>query len=110
MFEKKKQPTPPFILQILTTEYLIDGTFDGNARLSFPQPNEIGNIPLHLTSVKIQPTRQIDTPAQTYSQFEVWGDNAVALIPRMDVTQMTQHAVWSMFKIPLRECSITDPS
>lgn len=102
MFEKKKQPLPPFTLQVLTTEYLIEGTVDGNTRLYFPQPNELGSKPLNLTSVQIQPTRTLETPAQTLSQFAAWGDSTVALIPRVDITQMPQYGVWSVPKIPLR--------
>ena len=102
MFGKKNQPSPPFVLQVLTTEYLIEGTIDGNARIYFPQSQALGCIPLHLTSVQIQPTRLVDTPTQTYTQFEVWGNSAVALIPRVEVTQMAQYEGWRIPKIPLR--------
>jgi hypothetical protein len=102
MFEKKKQPSPPFVLQVLTTEYLIEGTVDGNTRLYFPRPEALGSIPIHLTSVQIQPTRLVGTPTQTCTQFAAWGDSAVALIPRVEVTQMTQYETWSVPKIRLR--------
>jgi hypothetical protein len=64
MFRKKKQPSPPFVLQVLTTEYLIEGTVDGNTRLYFPTPHVLGCIPIRLTSVQIQPTRLFDIPTQ----------------------------------------------
>jgi hypothetical protein len=102
MFGKKKQPSPPFVLQVLTTEYLIEGTVDGNTRLYFPTPQELGSIPIQLSSVQIQPTRLVDTPTQTCPQFAAWGDSAVALIPRVEVTQMAQYEIWRIPKIPLR--------
>jgi hypothetical protein len=102
MFGKKKEPSPPFVLQVLTTEYLIEGTVEGSTRLYFPQPEVLDSTPIRLTAVQIQPTRMVDTPAQTCAQYAIWGDCAVALIPRVEVTQMEQYMVWSVPKIPLR--------
>ena len=90
------------MLQVLTTEYLIEGTVDGNTKLYFQEPGILGSVPFQLSSVQIQPTRQANAPTQTSAQFAAWGDNTVALIPRMDVTQMAQYETWSIFKIPLR--------
>ncbi len=102
MFGKNKQPPAPFVLQVLTTEYLIEGTVDGNTKLYFPEPDVLNSNAIQLTSVRIQPTRLGDTPVQTCAQFAAWGDSAVALIPRVEVTQMAQYAVWSIPKITLR--------
>jgi len=102
MFGKKKQPSPPYVLQVLTTEYLIEGTVDGNTMLYLPTPGSLGSLPIPLTSVQIQPTRLVATPTQTYPQFEVWGETAVAIIPRMEVSQMAQYEGWRIPKIPLR--------
>ncbi len=102
MFGKKKQPSPPFVLQVLTTEYLIEGTFDGDTLLYFPQPEVLGSTPIRLTTVQIQPTRLVDIPARTCTQFEVWGDSVVALIPQVEVTQMVDYEVWKVPKIPLQ--------
>ena len=97
MFGKKKPPQPPYSLQVLTTESLIEGTIEGDRRLYLPSLNVMDSFPLRLTSVQIQTTRLEDIPAQTCAQFMVMGDNTVALIPRMEVSQMSQYDVW---KIP----------
>jgi hypothetical protein len=102
MFGKKEKPLPPFTLQVLTTEYLIEGTVDGSTRLYFPDPDFQGSIPIPLTSVQVQPTRLVGSPTQTCNQFAAWGSCAVALIPRVEVTQIPQNGVWSISKIPLR--------
>lgn len=97
MFGKKKPPLPPYILQVLTTEYLIEGTIEGDHRLYLPSLEEMDSFPLRLTSVQVQTTRLEDIPTQTCAQFMVMGDNTVALIPRMELSQMPQYDVW---KIP----------
>jgi hypothetical protein len=102
MFGKKKPPSPPYILQVLTTEYLIEGTVDGNTHLYIPTPGSLGSIPFRLSSVQIQPTRLVDIPTRTYPLFEVWGESAVVIIPRMEVSLMAQYEGWCIPKIPLR--------
>jgi len=102
MFGKKNQPLPPFVLQVLTSEYLIEGTVDGNTKLYFQEPETLDSIPFQLSNVQIQPTRLVEAAIQTCAQFAVWGDNTVAFLPRMEVTQMAQYETWSIFKKPLR--------
>jgi hypothetical protein len=102
MFGKKRPPSPPYVLQVLTSEYLIEGTVAGNTMLYFPTPGSLGSIPIRLTSVQIQPTRLVDTPTRTVPQFEVWGESAVAIIPRMEISQSAQYEGWRIPKIPLR--------
>jgi hypothetical protein len=102
MFGKKKQSLVPYGLQVLTTEYLIQGTLDGNARLYFPEPEMQGSRPISLSAVQIQPTWREDIKARKCAQFEVWGDCAVALIPQVDITQLNQYEVWKIPAKPLR--------
>ena len=45
MFGKKKQPSPPFVLQVLTTEYLIEGTVDGDTQLYLSSARGTGQQP-----------------------------------------------------------------
>ena len=99
MFGKKKQALPPFTLQVLTTEFLIDGTIAGDTSLYLTgQDTDIP--PFQLTSVKIQTTGPAEIPIQTCAQFAVIGFNTVALIPRMDVTQMDLYEFWTLGKKP----------
>jgi len=102
MFKTKKQSLPPFTLQVLTTEYLIEGTVDGKTPLYFPEPEQLDSEPICLTSVQIQPSRLAGIPPRTCTQFEVWGDNAVALIPRVEITRLVDYDAWKEPKIPLR--------
>jgi hypothetical protein len=101
MFGKKKQPSPPFVLQVLTTEYLIEGTVEGDTLLYFPELDILDSPPLRLTSVQVQTTRPADIPTRTCTQFMVMGDSAVALIPRMEVSQLAQYEAWKVADIPL---------
>jgi len=97
---KKKTPVPPYILEVLTTEYLIDGTVDGDTRLYFPKA-EMVSPPIELNTVKIQTTRPVDIPAQYCEQFVLVGDNLVALIPRIEIDQLKQYLDWLMSDKPL---------
>jgi hypothetical protein len=101
MFGKKKPTLMPYTLQVLTTEYLIQGTVDGDAHLYFPEPEVLGG-PIRLANVQIQPTWREGIKARTCDQFEVWGDNAVALIPQVDFTQLVQYEVWKIPAKPLQ--------
>jgi len=99
MFGKKKQALPPFTLQVLTTEFLIDGTVEGDTSLYFAG-QDTSIPPLQLTSVKIQTTGSVEIPIQTCAHFLVMGINVVALIPRMEVTQMAEYEFWTLGKKP----------
>ena len=102
MFGKKKPALAPYALQVLTTEYFIEGTVDGDARLYFPEPEMQGSKPIKLANVQKQPTSREGIKARTCDQFEVWGDNAVALIPQVDFTQLVQYEVWKIPAKPLQ--------
>ena len=100
MFGKKKQALPPFTLQVLTTEYLIEGTVEGDTSL-YLTGHDTDVPPLHLTSVQIQTTGPVDIPTQSCDQLVVIGCNTVALIPRTDVSQMAEYEYWTLSKKPL---------
>ena len=100
MFRKKKSPVPPYTLQVLTTEYLIEGTVEGDMGLSFPE-DEKENTPLQLNSVKIQTTKPVDIPAMFCEQFIIMGDNLVALIPRIEIDQLQQYEAWQENDVPV---------
>jgi hypothetical protein len=102
MFGKKKPSLAPYALQVLTTEYFIQGTVDGDARLYLYGPEMLGRGPIKLANVKIQPTWREGIKARTCDQFEVWGDSAVALIPHVDFTQLVQYEVWKIPAKPLQ--------
>ncbi|MDX9953702.1 MAG: hypothetical protein RBT75_06390 [Anaerolineae bacterium] len=99
MFGKKRPECPPYVLQVLTPESLIEGTVEGYSTLYLA--GEAASIPpLLLTSVRIQTTGAADIPAQTCAQLLVFGINAVALIPRVEFTQMAEHEVWTLYMKP----------
>jgi hypothetical protein len=100
MFGKKKQPSLPYVLQVLTTEYLIEGTVDGDTHLYLPKPG-VGMGPLDLTCVRIQATSPLDIPTRTCARFMVMGNNAVALIPQIEITSIAMYEVWKEYKKPL---------
>ncbi len=88
MFGKKKQPPPPLVLQVLTTEYLIEGTLEDDPPLySFAEPEYSIQIPL--TSAQIQPTGPGDIPLRTSIQYVVSSYDVVALIWQSEITQIS---------------------
>ena len=99
MFGKKKRQ--PFALQALTTEYLIEGTFEGAPPLyDFSKHDQFVLFPL--TSVQIQTTGPADIPTRTCTQFVIAGYNVVALIPQIEITQMDEYEMmWKLKKNPL---------
>ena len=95
-----KQTLPPFLLEVLTSEYLIDGTVPGDTSIFFPKPNELG-YPIQFTNVKIQPTKTTEVSARTYTHYIFTRNDAIALIPRMDFTQLPLYSSWKQFKNPI---------
>lgn len=95
MFGKKKQTPPPtpFLLQVLTADYLIEGMAEGNEQLYLPNSQENWS-PIELASVQIKVTGQPDAPVRTAAHFTLHGDGIVAIIPRRDVSEMAQYAIW----------------
>jgi len=77
VFRKNKPTPPPFVVQVLTTEYLIEGTAQGECLYrSFSRLDAWS--PLRLTSVQITPTGPTQVPAQSLPLFMVSGNSVVA--------------------------------
>ncbi|GAB4533604.1 MAG: hypothetical protein Fur0018_23060 [Anaerolineales bacterium] len=95
MFAKKK--TPPFVLQVLTMDYLIEGTAEGASRLTIPSAPDYSFSPLRLTDVQIQAARPDVNPPQTCAEFMVLGHNVVAFIPHIALGQLDDY---NFMKIP----------
>ncbi len=98
VFRKNKPVLPPFAVQVLTTEYLIEGTAQGDIDTDFYRGLDAWS-PLRLTSVQITPTGLAQIPAQSLPVFMVSGNSVVALVPRMELGQMADHEVWAVYKI-----------
>jgi hypothetical protein len=99
MFRKNKPVPSPFVMQVLTTEYLIEGTAQGDAYIDGFRGLEEWS-PLRLTSVQITPTGPVKVPAQSLPVFMVSGNSVVALVPRMEASQMAAlHEEWAVHKI-----------
>lgn len=99
MFRKNKPIPSPFVVQVLTTEYLIEGTAQGDIDTDLFRGLDAWS-PLRLTSVQITPTGLAKVPAQSLPVFMVSGDSVVALAPRMELSQMADHEMWAVHKIP----------
>ncbi len=101
MFKKQKNENlqlPPYVLQVLTTEYIISGTVEGDRRLYFSKVELMDSAPICLTAVKVQPLRQGSETAWTCQQFMLWGENTVALIPLREYTQLLDHRKYDNYK------------
>lgn len=103
MFGKKKEveKAAPFQLEILTTEYYIEGTAPGDLQFMIPTGTEYW-YPIELTNAKLSAVGMDGIPARTMSKFEVKGDAVVAMIPRKDPSQMPQYESYLAFKNALK--------
>jgi hypothetical protein len=101
MFRKNKPVPSPFVVQVLTTEYLIEGTAQGDIDTDLFRGLDTWS-PLRLTSVQITPTGLAQVPAQSLPVFMVSGNSVVALVPRVELSQMADHVVWAVHNIPCR--------
>lgn len=100
MLGKNKPAPSPFVMQVLTMEYLIEGTAAGDTRLFFPLPErELWN-PIILTSARIKVAGRANLPERSVATFEVGGNGVVAIIPRADVTQMPKYDNWKIWNQP----------
>jgi hypothetical protein len=99
MFGKKKQALPPYPLQVLTTESIIEGIVEGHSLLQIIG-EDTAIPPLLLTSVKIRTTGPTDIPTYTCTRLLVLRVNTVALIPRVDITQTEEYEIWTLYKKP----------
>lgn len=102
MFGKKKDTDKaasqsPFQLEILTTEYFIQGTAKGDEQFFIPSGTEYW-YPFELTNVTLTAAGWENVPVRTVDRFEVKGDAVVAMIPRKDPTGMRQYESYLAFK------------
>jgi len=106
MFGKKKdsgksESQSPFPLQVLTTEYLIEGTAAGDQQFFLPIGVEYW-YPIELTNATLTAVGWDDVPVRTMDKFEVKGDAVVAMIPHRDPTGMRQYESYLAFKNALK--------
>ena len=102
MFGKKKEPEkattqPPFSIQVLTNEYLIGGTAQGDQQFLLPLGTEYW-YPIELTNATLTPVSWEDAPVRSVDKFEAKGDTVIAMIPRRDPTSMRQYESYLAFK------------
>jgi hypothetical protein len=90
----------PFVVQVLTTEYLIEGTAAAGTPLLFPFPDEEMWSPLILTAARIKAVSWANVPERSIATIEIGGDGVVAVIPRTDVTQMPKYNLWKNWNQP----------
>lgn len=98
MFGRKKEPTPqpPFQVQVLTTEYLIDGTATGDEQFYLPSSEDYWS-PVTLTDVRITSIHDEKMPVRKADRFDVQGGNVVAFIPIRDATTITRFEVYEAY-------------
>ncbi|HTP06778.1 MAG TPA: hypothetical protein VMP08_00905 [Anaerolineae bacterium] len=99
---QNKSVPAPFIMQVLTTEYFIEGTAAANTPLIFPIPEaerEMWN-PIVLTAARIKVVGHANLPERSVPTIEVGGNGVVAVIPRTDVTQMVNYSNWKIWNQP----------
>ncbi len=106
MFGKKKDSEKavsqsPFPLEILTTEYFIEGTASGDEQFFLPVGVEYW-YPIKLTNAKLTAVGREDVPVRSMDKFEVKGDAVVAMIPRKDPTGMRGYDTYRAFKGALK--------
>jgi hypothetical protein len=106
MFTRKKDSEKaasksPFPLQVLTTEYFIEGTTPGDQQFFLPVGVEYW-YPIELTSVTLTAVGWDNVPVRTMDRFEVKGDAVVAMIPRKDPTGMRGYDTYRAFKGALK--------
>ena len=99
MFGRKKEtaPQPPFQVQVLTTEYLIEGTAKGNEQFYLPSSEDYWS-PITLTDVRITSIHDENIPVRKADRFDVQGGNVVAFIPLRDATTMIRFEVYEAYK------------
>ena len=83
MFGKKKPASPSFVVQVLTPQYLIEGTAEGDTYLDLRRAPTWS--PLILTSVHIKALGRAEVPARSVSQFAVFGNSVIAVVPHTDI-------------------------
>src|SRR5512138_3181737 len=106
MFAKKKDSgktvsQDPFPLEVLTTEYWIEGLAPADQRFMLPVGTEYW-YPIELTGARLCAVAWEDVPARSVDRFQVKGDAVVAIIPRKDPSSMRQYETYAAFKHSLK--------
>ncbi|MEM5776017.1 MAG: hypothetical protein AAGU05_13530 [Anaerolineaceae bacterium] len=96
----KKAETPPYVLRVLTAEYLVEGTVKGDTFLSFATDEQI-HTPIHFTSARITHTRSAQSSVITYPELYLKTNQALIYIPDTDYVLLPQNRTWQQFKTPL---------
>jgi hypothetical protein len=87
--KKKAEPAVPWAIQVLTTEYLVEGYVrpDDDPFLEISDENLDNTSSLQLTNVSVRPTGGLAAPARSYPVWNlIFWNRVVALIPRDDAS------------------------
>ncbi len=106
MFAKKKDAEKavsqaPFPMEVLTTEYWIEGMAPGDQQFLIPSGTEYW-YPIELSNAKLCAVGWEDASVRTADKFAVKGDTVIAMIPRKDPAQMRQYETYLAFKNSLK--------
>ncbi len=101
----KKEEIPSYVLRAFTSEYLIEGTVDGDTPLIFPARDELyGDYqfhnPIQFRSATIRKTRLPDSTVTNYSSYVLKQNQAVIYIPDIDYTRLPV-SYWKNYKTPI---------
>ena len=102
MFELDAPPQSPWAVQILTTDYLIDGWMDGaRYRMCFNVTTG-SDEDIFLASTRVQPTGPVPPlPAPISAWTQVFRESVVAIIPR-DEPSLAWARKWNAdWRIPI---------
>jgi len=117
MFNSKKQTTPklPWAIQVLTTEYMIDGSVQPDEYSGIFQPLNYrgGPAPLQLKTwktVQIQPTGNLTMPVPSFSAWTLGcAANVVAIIPNDDASRQDALKAFKDWKYPIKATIFAGP-
>jgi len=87
----------PYPLQVLTSDYLIDGTADGDTMIYIPNVDELG-MTIRLINAQIQSTKTPPATARSCAKYICLYKQALALIPNVDYTQLEYYSSWKQYK------------
>jgi hypothetical protein len=112
VFNKKKSndkpAAAPIPVQILTTEYLIEGSAPGDQQYYLPTGSEYFS-PIELSGARLTAAGGEGIPARTMDRFEVKGDAVVALIVGQDPAGMRQFESYLNFRNALKGTFFVGP-
>jgi hypothetical protein len=93
-----KTNLPPYSVQILTSEYLIEGTVGGETQFDFPD-HDVMVSPMHLTGAKIQSLRLKEETACYCQDYIFNKKTALAYLPQIDFNLYPLNSVLKIHKI-----------